>query len=150
MIIAFEATCSVDLVQAIGRGARNVIEEVSPSLILNITSKLLQSTKSPYELKIQREKINKVKDRRTAKMLQKLHKKALKCWNRCSKNQQHKEDSLLKTLLKDRLSFHIDFSLPYKIDEKDKKECGYKIGWATFEYAGLRETGFDLIKYLSK
>ena len=62
--------------------------------------------KSPYNSLVQREKLNKVKDQKTAKLLIKLHSTAL---DKVSKKALDFQDQTLKLIFKDRLPFYLEY-----------------------------------------
>ena len=78
VILAFHPEHSVDITQGIGRGNRNLKDEASSTLLLDRDDKMLKLLmKSPYHSLVQREKLNKVKDQKTTKLLIKLRSTAL-------------------------------------------------------------------------
>ena len=62
--------------------------------------------KFPYHYLVQREKLNKVKDQKTTKLLMRLHTTAL---DKVSKKALDFQDQTLKLIFKDRLPFYLEY-----------------------------------------
>ncbi len=148
MILAFEPRSSVDIVQAIGRGARSHDASVTSTMIVGSESKIIKYNKSPYELLISSERLNKVKDQKTAKLLQRLHNHYLHCWMLCKEDEEHFEEKDLHEIFKLKLPFYREINHTDKKDPLTKKNAAdrWKGVVLTFPDAKLPKTAQEFIQ----
>lgn len=67
--------------------------------------------------------LNKVKDQKTAKLLQRLHNQFLHCWMLCGEDIEHVEEEDLHEIFKLKLPFYREIGYPDKKDPLTNKNA---------------------------